>query len=263
MIQYTNRTSLITGASMGIGAAFAQALAARGANLVLVARSREKLDALAQELARAYGVRAEVIPADLSRPGAARAVFEEAATRGLTVDLLVNNAGFATYGQFEEVSGERQHDEVMLNCAAMVDLTHAFLPGMVRRGSGGIINVASTAAFQPLPYMAVYGATKAFVLSFSEALWAENRARGVDVLALCPGATETPFFDVVAAPEASVGSREKPTLVVARALKALAAGRSHLISGKANYFMAQTGRFLPRATVARVLGRVMRPRSAR
>lgn len=141
-------------------------------------------------------------------------------------------------------------------------MTHAFLPGIVSRGRGGVINVASTAAFQPVPYMAIYGATKAFVLSFSEALWAENRSRSARVLALCPGATETPFFDVVAAPEASVGgAREKPETVVARALKAFEAGRSYLISGTSNYLMAQASRFLPRSTVAAMTGQVMHPKS--
>ena len=135
---------------------------------------------------------------------------------------------------------------------------------MVRRGRGGVINVASTASFQPVPYMAVYGATKAFVLSFSEALWAENRGPGVRVLALCPGATETPFFDVVGTPAASVGgAREKPEVVVARALKAFEGGRSHVISGTTNYLTVQAGRFLPRATVAAMAGHVMRPKRPR
>ncbi len=262
MIDYRNRTALVTGASMGIGAAFARELAARGANVVLVARSTGKLRELAAELARSYAVGAEVVATDLSKPGAAKSVFDAVVARGLHVDFLVNNAGFGTYGRFDELPGARQLDEIMLNCAALVGLTHAFLPGMVSRGSGGVINVASTAAFQPVPYMAVYGATKAFVLSFSEALWAENRARGVRVLALCPGATETPFFEVVGAAEASLGRREKPELVVARALKALDAGRSHQISGTNNYLTAQAARFLPRATVAKATERMMRPRDA-
>jgi short-subunit dehydrogenase len=263
MSDFKNRTALVTGASMGIGATFARALAKRGANVILVARSTDKLDALATELAQTHRVRAEVITADLAKPGAAALVRDETVARGLTVDLLVNNAGFATYGLFDEVSAQRQHDEIMLNCAALVDMTHAFLPGMVGRGSGGIINVASTAAFQPVPYMAIYGATKAFVLSFSEALWAENRSRGVRVLALCPGATETPFFDVVAAPEASVGSREKPETVVARGLEALEAGRSYVISGGRNYIMAHAGRLMPRAVVTATTERIMRPRATR
>jgi uncharacterized protein len=263
MNTYLHRTALVTGASMGIGKSFARALAERGANLILVARSKDKLTALARELESAHPISAHVISADLSDTDGVKTVVDETRARGLSVDLLVNNAGFATYGVFEEVSAERQREEIMLNCAALVGMTHAFLPAMVERGKGDIINVASTAAFQPLPYMAVYGATKAFVLSFSEALWAENRARGIRVLALCPGATETPFFDVVAAPEASVGAREKPELVVARGLAALESGRSYVISGRQNFLMAQAGRFVPRAMVAATTERIMRPRAAR
>jgi short-subunit dehydrogenase len=262
MINYQDRTALVTGASSGIGAAFARALAKRGAHVVLVARSKDKLDGLATEIRRAYGVRADVLPADLAEVGAAGRILDETRARGLAVDVLVNNAGFATYGLFDAVPRDRQHAEIMLNVAALVDLTHAFLPDMVGRGYGAVVNVASTAAFQPVPYMAIYGATKAFVLSFSEALWAENRGRGVRVLALCPGATETPFFDVVAAPEASVGRREPAEIVVARALDALARGKSHVISGPANYLMAQAGRLVPRATLAAAIERLMRPRPA-
>src|SRR5690349_6473603 len=128
MFEYRNRTALITGASSGIGEAFAHALAARGMHVVLVARSKDKLEALATELGKTHGVRADVIGADLSKPGAARRVFEETKANGPVVDLVVNNAGFATYGAFEQVSLERQHEEIMLNCAGLVEMTHAFLP---------------------------------------------------------------------------------------------------------------------------------------
>jgi short-subunit dehydrogenase len=263
MFTYKNRTALVTGASSGIGAAFAAALAARGTHVVLVARSKGKLDALAATITGRHRVRADVVVADLASSDAASAVRRATEERGLAIDVLVNNAGFATYGVFDEIALDRQREEIALNCGALMEMTHAFLPGMVARGAGGIINVASTAAFQPVPYMATYGATKAFVLSFSEALWFENRGRGVRVLALCPGATETPFFDVVAAPEASVGgARERPEAVVARALRAFEAGRSHRISGAGNYVMAQAGRLLPRASMAAITGRIMRPRPA-
>ena len=261
MLTYKGKTALITGASMGIGEVFARTLAGRGAHVVLVARSRDKLEALAAELSRRHEVRAEAIAVDLTERDATRTIMSELTARNITVDLLINNAGFASYGRFETIARERQEQEIMLNCVALADLTRALLPGMLERRDGAIVNVASTAAFQPLPYMAVYGATKAFVLSFSEALWAENRERGVRVLALCPGATETPFFDVVAAPEASVGKREKPELVVARALHALEAGRPYVISGRRNYLLAHAGRFMPRATVARATARVLQPRS--
>jgi short-subunit dehydrogenase len=261
MFDYKDHTALITGASSGIGAEFARTLAARGMHVVLVARSKDRLEALAETLTREHGVRAHAIPADLSKPGVAQRVLDQTKAIGAAIDLLVNNAGFATYGVFEEVSLERQREEIALNCSGLVEMTHAFLPGIVAGGRGGVINVASTAAFQPVPYMATYGATKAFVLSFSEALWAENRGRGVRVLALCPGATETPFFDVVSAPEASIGAREKPEIVVARALKAFEDGRSYLISGTKNCLMAQAGRLLPRSTTVSVAYRMMRPKA--
>jgi short-subunit dehydrogenase len=246
---------------MGLGAGFALALAERGAHLVLVARSRDKLEALAARLTQRHGVRTHVVVADLSKASAAQAVLDETRARGLTVDILINNAGFGTYGRFEEISAARQHEEVLLNCAALVGLTHAFLPGMLQRESGAIIHLASLAAFQPVPYMAVYGATKAFVLSFSEALWAENRARGVRVLALCPGATDTAFFDTVGAAEAALGSRMRPEIVVSRALRALERGRSYVIPGASNYLLAQGARVLPRATLTQASERVMRPRN--
>ena len=257
---YKGKTALVTGASSGIGEAFARELAARGMDLVLVARSEDKLRTLAAELARGHGIRADVVAADLGREGAAERLHEEVKGRGMRVDMLVNNAGFGTHGPFETLSPDRDHAEVMLNVSAVVDLSHAFLPAMVERGDGAVINVGSTAGFQPLPYMAVYGATKAFVLSFSEALWAEYRGRGVRVLALCPGATETPFFGVVGAEEASVGRRRTPQQVVATGLRALERGRGSAIDGAFNYWLAQTPRLAPRGLTALMSKRLMQPR---
>lgn len=259
MWTYQGKTALITGASSGIGATFARNLAARGMNVVLVARSEQKLQALAAEL-RQGGVRAEVIVADLSREHAAHTVYAETQRRGLVVDLLINNAGFATYGPFDTLPTEREHAEIMLNVMTLVDLTHAYLPAMLERGGGAIVNVASTAAFQPVPYMAVYGATKAFVVSFSEALWAEYRSQNVRVVALCPGATETPFFEVVGAEEAAIGRKDTPEHVVAVGLRALEGGRSYIIPGWQNYLQASIARFVPRAVVARIVERLARPR---
>jgi uncharacterized protein len=186
MFTYQGKTALITGASSGIGRAFAHALARRGMSVVLVARSEERLRALATELSQRYSVRAEVIPADLSQEDAIRQIQLEVQQRGLVIDLLVNNAGFATNGYFETLSPERDHDQVMVDVTSGVDLTHAFVPALLERSSGAaIINVASTAGFQPLPYMAVYGASKAFVLSFSQALAEEYRMHGLRVLARC------------------------------------------------------------------------------
>ena len=249
---YKGKTALITGASSGIGAAFAKALAAAGAHLILVARSEEKLHTLASQLVSQYTIRAEVIVADLSRVGAAHTVFEETQQRGLTVDILINNAGFGTHGQFDTLDGEREQQEIMLNVATLVDLTHSFLPLMLARRQGAIINVASLAAFQPIPYMAVYGASKAFVLSFSEALWGEYRTKGVRILALSPGETTTGFFDVVGPQYGTPGKMETPEQVVQIGLRALEQGRSSVVSGRQNTLIANSSRFFPRSLAVRL-----------
>jgi short-subunit dehydrogenase len=249
-------TALVTGASSGIGSAFAGALAARGLDVVLVARSGARLEELAGRLAAAHGVRAEVVVADLGRPDAVEQVRAEVERRGLTIDVLVNNAGFATRGPFEALDPARDHEEVAVNVSAVVDLAHAFLPGMVARGRGTMVNVASTGAFQPVPWMAVYGASKAFVLSFSEALAEEYRGRGVRVLALCPGATETGFFDVVGR-DTAVGDLRTPEQVVATALRALERGRPVAVDGFRNTLVAQVPRLLPRALTARIAARAV------
>ncbi len=260
--QYQGKTALVTGASAGIGTAFARALAARGTNVILVARSEDRLRALADELARDHGVRAEVVAADLTRAGAARGLYDEVGRRSLAVDLLVNNAGFGTYGPFETLAPERDHDEVALNVAAVVDLTHLFLPAMLAKGDGAVVNVASVAAFMPGPYSAVYGATKAFALSFSEALWAECRGRGVRVLALCPGATATEFFDVLGTDAGARGAKRAPAQVVETGLRALERGRPYAVDGRANYLMVQVPRVVPRGLAARLVARATRPRQA-
>lgn len=255
----TGKTALITGASSGIGAAFARTLAAQGAHVVLVARSEEKLHTLATSLAGQYTIHAKVLPADLLRPEAGKELFAATQQLGLAVDLLINNAGFATYGPFDSLDAEREQQEIRLNVAAVVDLTHRFLPAMLARGSGAIINVASVAAFQPTPYAAVYGASKAFLLSFSEALWAEYRRKGIRVLALCPGATRTNFFTVVGTEDVGLGAVETPEHVVQVALRALEQGRPSVIVGRQNALRVLSERFVPRALVARVGGRLMRP----
>ena len=262
MKDFAHKTALVTGASSGIGEAFARALAARGAHLVLVARSARKLETLAAELSVRHGIRATAIPADLALPGAGPEFAREMERRAITVDVLVNNAGFGTYGAFEAASPEREAEEIRLNVAALVDLCHAFYPGMVSRGRGAIVNVASTGAFAPVPFMAIYGATKAFVLSFSEALWLEGRDRGVSVLALCPGPTETSFFEVAGA-QGLFGKRERPEVVVERALRGLARGRSTVVSGLSNALLIQSMRFSPRTLVTRVAASMTRPRAVR
>jgi short-subunit dehydrogenase len=261
MFSYTRKTALITGASSGIGEAFAQILAARGMNLVLVARSEEKLRAMAQALSEQHGIRAEVVPADLSSEGAVQEVYRRTQALGVPVDLLVNNAGFGTYGGFDTLAPEREHEEIMLNVTALVDLTHAFLPAMVERKDGGVINVSSIAAFQSLPYQAVYGASKAFVLSFSLALWAEYHKQGVRVVALCPGPTATNFFTILGADEVPMLSKmHTPEAVVMTGLRALEQGRPYAVEGRRNAFGAQVTHMTPLALTTRVFERVMRPR---
>ena len=262
MFIYKSKTALVTGASTGIGETFARTLAARGSNVILVARSEQKLQALAHELTQQYGIKAEVIALDLSRENAAAELYQAVKAHNLQVDILVNNAGFGGHGLFAEADATRQHEMVMLNITAVVDATHAFLGDMAQRGDGAIINVASTAAFQPVPYMAVYGASKAFILSFTEALWAEYRDKGVRILALCPGATETPFFEVMGSREAAVGTMSTTQAVVDAGLRALERGQSTVIEGRVNNLLAILPRFVPRQMVLGILARSLRPRNS-
>lgn len=255
-------TALVTGASAGIGAAYARGLARRRCDVVLVARRRERLEQMAAELTQSYGVRATVVAVDLSREHSAAQVREQTDAAGLKIDVLVNNAGFGSYGPYEKVEPELDHGQAMLNVVNLVDLTHAYLPDMVERGSGAILNISSIAALQPIPYMAVYGASKAFILAFSEALWEENRSRGIGVLAVCPGATDTEFFEVIGNEEETLfGKKVSPDVVVDLSLKALAKGRGSIIIGGRNRFTALAPRVLPRAVVVRISGRVTRPRT--
>ncbi len=260
MFSYKNQTALITGASGGLGAAFAQELAARGMNTILVARSADKLQALATELTAKYQQRNDVIALDLVPAGAAAILAQKISDMGLQVDLLVNNAGFATYGNFESIGLQRDRDQVLLNIATLVDLTHIFIPQMLERKSGSIINIASVVSFQPVPYMAVYAASKAFVLSFSESLWAEYGDRGIRVLALCPGATATSFHQVAGQP---VPDRiSTPEEVVKAGLKALERQQSYVIPGWMNFFLSGiVPRLLPRKMTTLVAKGMMKPKN--
>jgi short-subunit dehydrogenase len=260
MFDFKQKTVLITGASMGIGAEFARQLAKQGAALILVARSDDKLRALADELRRLHQVRVDVWSEDLARPGAALRVRDAVRALGRDVDVLVNNAGFGAYGAFDELPIERQRAEIDLNVGALVELTHAFLPE-IERAQGGVIHVASTAAFQPVPYLAVYAASKAFVLSFSEALWGEYRKRGVRVLALCPGATETPFFEV-AGEQAAFGTKASPSAVVRVGLAAFSRNQSHVVHGIGNYIAAQSIRLVTRQAAVRITQTMMKPKQS-
>jgi len=250
-------TALITGASGGIGKAFAEELAQRNTNLVLVARSEEKLKELALELQEKHKIQVDIIVQDLTDIGATDAVFNATKEKELTIDLLINNAGFGDYGDFAERNGERQVKIVQLNILALVDLTHKFLPLMRQRRSGSIINVASIAGFQPIPYISVYAASKAFVISFSHALWAENRSSNVHILVSCPGPTETNFFAEAKFPPALANSASKiasPKTVVIDSLKALERGEPIVVSGGiGSQLITRLGRFIPRKTLVSLL----------
>ena len=261
-------TALITGASSGIGAAFAQELASRQTDLVLVARSEDKLLQLAQQLHNQYQIQVEVLKQDLCLPAAANRVFEATAEKNITVDLLINNAGFGDYGAFHKSQLSKQLEMIQLNIIALVDLTYQFLPLMQQRGSGEIINVSSIAAFQGMPYMSVYAATKAFVLSFSEALWAENQGKGVKVLALCPGSTKTDFFNRAGFKKFSSGSTAfensaSTSEVVKEALKALDKGSSQVVTGGLpNQLVYNLSRFLPKGVWLKMIDQQFRPDKA-
>ncbi|MCY7339122.1 MAG: SDR family oxidoreductase [Sphingomonas bacterium] len=245
--------TLITGASAGLGVDFARQCSAKGQRLVLVARRQDRLEALAAELGNARAV-----AADLGEPGAADRLMADLAAHGETVDCLVNNAGFGLWGKVVDLDGQRQRAMIDLNCGALVELCRAVLPAMIERRAGAILNVASTAAFQPGPGMAVYFATKAFVLSFSEALHEEVREHGVRVTALCPGPTKTEFGAVAgftgngAFDRLSARSQD----VVAAGLAALDRNRAVMIPGLVNKMSAQGHRLLPRSWLRRIAGSI-------
>jgi short-subunit dehydrogenase len=228
MIHYQDRWAVVTGASSGLGRGLAAGLADRGMSLVLTGRNEARLDETAHQIRRAApAVKIETVAADLSSRSGVSALLDHVGDR--PVEVLVNNAGFGSYGPFAEADPDREADEVAVDVGTVVTLARAFLPGMLARGSGGILNVASTIAFQPAPYQAVYGANKAFVLSFSQALWAEARAAGVAVTALCPGPTRTGFVDALGADvghTAIYRSSADPEPVIKAGLRALDQGRS-------------------------------------
>ncbi len=248
--------ALITGASAGIGEEFARQLAP-DYDLVLVARRRERLEALAASLRSARAdLDVRIDARDLGAPDAAAALAADLARDGVVVDLLVNNAGFGYHGRFVDEAPENAQAMIALNVASLVALTHAVLPAMVARKRGGIINVASTASFQPVPNMAVYGATKAFVESFSEAVHEEVYRSGVRVVALCPGATATEFFGI-AGERAALGPKRSVADVVRTGLHALERNAAVAIDGPANALLAQSVRIAPRAVLRPLVARMM------
>lgn len=253
------KRAVVTGASYGIGQSFAEELGRRGAHLVLVARSASRLEEVASKIRTESGVTVEVAPCDLIDRGQRATLV--ASLQAMEVDLLVNNAGFGSHGRFWELESTRELDEIELNVTALVHLCRELLPQMVVRRSGGIINVASTAAFQPTPTMATYGSTKAFVLSFSEALNVECKASGVRVMALCPGPVQTAWAantgDDVFAASSFFMRAALPDHVAKGALDAFAAGRSSFVPGLANRVMAIGTRVVPRSLLASFAGRAL------
>jgi short-subunit dehydrogenase len=248
-------TALITGASAGIGAAFARQLAARQTDLVLVARSRDKLQELADSLEHRHRIRVDIIVQDLTEVDATETIFQTVGQLGHSIDLLINNAGIGDYGDFAESDRDLQLKMVRLNIAAIVDLSHRFLPGMRQRRTGGIINLSSVAAFQSMPYFSIYAATKAFLLSFSEALWAENRDYGVHVIAVCPGLAGVKFFREAGFPPYLIditAKIETPVETVVRdALRAFEKREPIVIPGSPiNPVLATLPRFVPRQWIS-------------
>ena len=258
-VDYHHQTTLITGASAGIGVEFARQLAERGSDLVLVARRLDRLEALGAELTARYGIRTTAIPLDLSLPSAGMALAAEIDRRGLTVTSLVNNAGFGTHGPFHEEDAARLGEEIAVNVASVVDVSRAFIGRLRATGTGVLINVASMAAYQPTPTMAVYGATKAFVLSFTEALWQESLGTGLRVIALSPGATDTEFFAIAGDAADGGTTRQSPKEVVAVVLKVLdrRTPPPSVISGTMNRVMVSASRLVSRRRLVLTMGAMM------
>ena len=253
-----SKTALITGASFGIGMEFARIFAREGYNLVLVARSADKLRQLASELEKAHRTRSLILATDLTEPGAAAYVLDQTTRADIQVDVLVNNAGFGQYGLFAENDLEECLRQIQLNVTTLTHLTHLYLPAMIEGKTGRILNVASTAAFQPGPLMAVYFATKAYVLHFSEALANELRGTGITVTCLCPGATATEFHKRAKATGMNLlkfGAMDART-VAEDGYRALIAGKPLVISGFKNWLLAQSVRFSPRGLVTAITRKI-------
>ena len=245
--------TLVTGASAGLGAEFARQCAKRGDDLALVARRRDRLEDLAGQIQG----KVHIFAADLARADAAASLINEIEAEGLAVETLINNAGFGLGGRFAELPLERQREMIDLNVRTLTELCRLVLPGMIERGRGAILNVASTAAFQPGPNMAVYYASKAYVLSFTEALHHELRRKGIKVSALCPGPTATEFFDVAGVADSILARMSADARgVVAAGLRGLARNKAVIVPGLSNKIGAQGSRFLPRAAMRRIVGAI-------
>jgi len=255
------RTVLITGASGGIGLELAHIFASKGANLVLVARSKDKLDTFKLKIGKKYGVTIYNIGKDLTTLDAAREVFDEISKKQIHIDFLINNAGFGDFGHFAKSSYEKQLQMINLNVTTLTLLTHLFLPDMIKAGYGKILNVASTAAFQPGPTMSVYFATKAYVLSFSEAIAHELSKTGVTVTVLCPGATETGFKDAADLEQSQLFKNKNVATakqVAEFGFKKMMKGDVVVIHGFKNKLMAKSARLAPRKLVVAIAKMTLR-----
>lgn len=253
------KTALISGASNGIGLELAKIHASKGGDLVLVARNKSKLDELKKELESQYEIKVYTIGKDLSAPNAAQEVFDETSKQNIQIEYLINNAGFGDFGMFVETDWNKELQMINLNITTLTQFTKLYLQDMVKRGSGKIMNVASTAAFQSGPTMAVYYATKAYVLSFSEAIDNEVSNKGVSVTTLCPGATESGFQAAAAMEESAlVKGKKLPTAkeVAEYGYASMMKGKTVAIHGLMNYIMANSVRFLPRAMVVKITRQV-------
>jgi uncharacterized protein len=254
-LQKNMTTALITGASNGIGLELAKIHASKGGNLVLVARNKAKLDTLKQDLENQYKISVYTIGKDLAELDAALAVYNETTQQGIQVDYLINNAGFGDFGMFVETDWNKEVQMINLNITTLTQFTKLYLKDMVARGTGKIMNVASTAAFQSGPTMAVYYATKAYVLSFSEAIDNEVSNSGITITTLCPGATESGFQAAAAMEESAlVKGKKLPTskAVAEYGYKAMLKGKTVAIHGTMNYIMANSVRFIPRSWVVKI-----------
>lgn len=259
--KWKGKWALVTGASAGIGAALAEELACGGANLLLASRRRERLETLAQELRAKHKIQAEVFVADLAQASAPQEIFHFTQDKGLDIDLLVNNAGFGQYGEFHTIEPERLLEMVQVNCNAVLHLTRLYLPAMVAKRSGDVLIVSSTASFQAVPYISTYAATKVFDLFLAEGLAEEMRPYGIQVCALCPGTTASEFHEIAGHPSYSKGREQSAATVAENGLKALAAGKSYVISGLGNYLWAHGERLVPRRFVTRIAAKMFRPQS--
>jgi hypothetical protein len=257
---WAGKWALVTGASAGIGVAMARELAAGGANLVLTARRKERLEKLAQGLSAAHKIRVKVVAADLAQTAAPQQIFAFTHSKQIQIDLLINNAGFGAYGEFATVETQRLLDMVQVNCSAVVLLTRLFLPQMIQRKRGDVLILASTASFQAVPYISTYAATKAFDLLFAEGLAEEMKPYGIRVCGLCPGSTESEFH-AVAGQDKFIRKAETAEKVAHTGLKALAAGKSYVISGLGNYLGAHGERLVPRRFVTRVAAGMFKPKT--